>query len=210
MEAAWAMLQTGAEVVIAKGGVHGATVHTRDAPPVKVPAYWSPFVFKIGTGDVFSAAFAHAWAQLGQAPVEAARAASRSVAGYAASRTLPLPPLSASPGGRPVQARRDGVVHLVGSTARLADRWLFEEAAWRLGQLGTQVRRWDGAEVTLPTDDACLMLTDQLTPAEVAALAATVDPIRLVMLSETGVKSPPGASVTPDFTTALYWACWSS
>lgn len=210
MDAASALLRTGAEVVIAKGGVHGATVHTRDAPPVAVPAYWSPTVFKIGTGDVFSAAFTYAWAQLGQAPVEAARAASRSVACYTASRTLPLPPLSQLPDGRPVQAPQNGVVHLVGSTARLADRWLFEEAAWRLGQLGTQVQRWDGAEAALPTDCACLILADQLAPVEVAALAAPIDPTRLVLLSETEVEAPLGASVTPDFTTALYWACWSS
>lgn len=210
MEAAKALLQTGAEVVIAKGGVHGAMIHTRDAPPVAVPAYWSPSVFKIGTGDVFSAAFAHAWAQMGQAPVEAAHAASRSVASYTASRILPLPPLSELPCGRPVQARQTGVVNLVGSTVRLADRWLFEEAAWRLAQLGTQVRRWDGAEAALPIDGACLMLADQLAPAEVVVLAAPLDPSRLVLLSETGVEPPAGASVTPDFTTALYWACWSS
>lgn len=209
-EAAKALLQTGAEVVIAKGGVHGAMVHTRDAHPAAVPAYWSQAVFKIGTGDVFSASFAHAWAQLGQTPVEAARIASRSVAGYAASRTLPLPPLSKSAGGRPVQARQSGVVHLVGSTARLADRWLFEEAVWRLGQLGAQVRRWDGTEAAIPADGACLMLADQLAPAEVAAFAAAIDPTRLVVLSETGVEPPTGASETPDFTTALYWACWSS
>lgn len=210
MEAAEALLRTGAEVVIAKGGVHGAMVHTREASPVAVPAYWSPAVFKIGTGDVFSAVFAHAWAQLGQAPVEAARAASLSVASYTASRTLPLPPLSTSSSGRAVQARRSGIVHLVGSTTLLGDRWLFEEAAWRLAQLGVQVRRWEGAVAALPSDGACLLLADHLEPAEVVALAAPVDPTRLVLLSEARIDSPAGASVTPDFTTALYWACWRS
>lgn len=208
MQAANAILETGADVVISKCGVHGAMVHTRDALPVVVPAYWSQTVFKIGTGDVFSAAFAHSWAQLGQDPVEAARAASRSVAHYTASRTLPLPPLAAWPSGRPVRARKNGVVHLVGSTARLADRWLFEEAAWRLGQLGTQVRRWDKVELNILEDGACLMLADQLEPADVAALTARIDPVRLVVLSEADFPQPSGVLVTSDFATALYWACW--
>lgn len=209
-EAASLLLKTGAEVVIAKGGVHGATVHTRDAWPVTVPAYWSSRVFKIGTGDVFSAAFAYAWAQQGKGPVEAAHAASLSVSIYTSSQTLPLQQIPPSSKRAAVEARRNGVVHLVGSTTRLADRWLFEETAWHLSRLGVQVKRVHEVLGTLPTEGAYLVLVDQLPPSVVTSLVSLVDPTRVIMLSESGIEAPSGAKVTSDFTTALYWACWKS
>lgn len=208
--AAASLLATEASVVIVKAGVHGAMVHSREGEPILVPPYWSDAVFKIGTGDVFSAAFAHAWGQLGQSPVEAAQTASRSVAVYTANRTLPLPQLSALAEGRAVQSRGDGLVLLVGSTARLADRWLFEEAAWRLEQLGVRVRRLDAPGVIEPGDGACLILADQIGRDELEAIIAPTDTANVVIMSETEALARPGILQTPDFATALYWACWSS
>lgn len=208
--AAGALLNAGADVVIAKCGVHGAFVHSRDRPATPVPAFWSDKVFKIGTGDVFSAAFTHAWAHMGQEPLESAYVASRSVAQYAASRTLPLPDAEALFGGRPVCARQHGLVHLIGSTMRLSDRWLFEEVAWRLEQLGAKVRRWDGPSDRQPDDGACLVLADQIEPDNLATITERTDAAKLIVLSETGVSVPAGVLHTADFTTALYWACWAS
>ncbi|HEX7931068.1 MAG TPA: PfkB family carbohydrate kinase [Sphingomicrobium sp.] len=208
--AARTLLQAGAELVIVKSGVHGAFVHILGRPPVHVPAYWSDTVFKIGTGDVFSAAFTHAWAYLGREPVEAAHAASKSVAHYAASRALPLPAAEAIPERRAVSARQDGVVNLIGSTARLADRWLFEEAAWRLGELGAHVRRWDEPPDRPPADGAFLVLADQIRPESLGKIADHTLAPRLVVLSETAMSVPAGVRQTADFTTALYWACWLS
>lgn len=208
--AAGSLLETEASVVVVKAGVRGAVVHSRGEAPIEVPPYWSDAVFKIGTGDVFSAAFAHAWAQLGQSPVEAAHAASRSVSVYTNSRTLPLPALSAMPEGRAVRAQGGGVVQLVGSTARLADRWLFEEAAWCLEQLGAQVRRLDGLDTINPAEGVCLLLADQIERHELDTIIARADPASLVVLTELTPSAPLGVAQTPDFTTALYWACWSS
>lgn len=206
--AARTLLQAGADVVVAKGGVYGAYVYTADRDAVHVPAYWSDKVFKIGTGDVFSAAFTHAWAYLEQEPIEAAQTASRNVAQYAAGSVLPLPPGDEIHVGRRVSARRDGVVNLMGSTARLADRWLFEEAAWCLGQLGARVRKWNGLSHTPVPDGACLVLADQVGPEGLAVISDHADSNSIVVLSETGASVPPGVRQTDDFTTALYWSCW--
>ena len=54
-----------ADVVVVKRGCSGATVHRPGRDPVAVPAYRSARVFKIGSGDVFSAAFAHHWGERG-------------------------------------------------------------------------------------------------------------------------------------------------
>ncbi|MGC6400334.1 carbohydrate kinase family protein [Sphingomonas sp. FW199] len=209
--AARALVASGVEVVVAKCGVRGAFVHTRGRSSAWVPAFWSDSIFKIGTGDVFSAAFTYAWAHLGRDPVEAAHAASRCVSQYAASRVLPLPrPWDGPTRGRAIYARSDGQVHLVGSTARLADRWLCEEAAWRLQQLGVRVLRLDDPSGDLPANGAFLVLADQIEPAALAELARRVDAGRMVVLRETDSTSPEGVLRTGDFTTALYWSCWIS
>ncbi len=209
-DAARELLLGGVDVVIAKAGAYGAVVYARETQGTLVPAFWSDAVFKIGTGDIFSAAFTHAWAYRGEDPLAAAYAASRSVAHYAAHRSLPLPSASDLPLGRPIRARPRGQVNLIGSTARLADRWLFEEAAWRLGQLGSDVRRWDVAPQADVGKSVCLVLADQLGTDALESLAAQFDVDRLVVLSETGIAVPVGAHVTTDFATALYWACWLS
>ncbi|NJL71560.1 MAG: carbohydrate kinase family protein [Candidatus Competibacteraceae bacterium] len=80
-----------AEVLVLKRGVRGALVLEGETDPCPVPAYRSSTVFKIGTGDVFSAWFAYLWAERGISAAEAADRASRAVAAYAQSRTLPPP-----------------------------------------------------------------------------------------------------------------------
>ena len=53
----------GADVVVVKRGCSGAWVHQAALPPASIAAYPSERVFKIGSGDVFSAVFAHYWAE---------------------------------------------------------------------------------------------------------------------------------------------------
>lgn len=208
--AADVFLEAGAEVVVAKSGVQGAFVHARNQSPVWVPAFWSDSVFKIGTGDVFSAAFTYEWAHLGRPPVEAAHAASQIVSLYAAKPLLPLPSTLDEAQGQAVGGRTCGLVHLVGSSVRLADRWLYEEAAWRLQQLGARVSRLGDALESLAVDDTFLVLADQIDPTVMAALIRRVPVARIVVLSETEAPSVKGPFWTRDFTTALYWVCWIS
>lgn len=77
-----ALLQEpGASVAIVKCGPQGALVQTAD-----VSSWVYPFpttrVYKIGSGDIFSAAFAYAWLVENATPVMAAWFASRAVADY--------------------------------------------------------------------------------------------------------------------------------
>lgn len=206
--AAIALLDGGAEVVIAKDGVRGALVYARDIPGTIVPAFWSESVFKIGTGDVFSAAFTYAWAYLEKPALAAAHAASRSVAHYADKLTLPLLSTEALPEGIPVHASRRGHVNLLGSPSRLADRWLLEEVAWRLEQLGSSVFRLDATSPSHQLEGATLVLADQFGADALKLLTRILDPDRMVILTETGIAGPPGAHITADFSTAMYWSCW--
>ena len=56
-----------ANVVVVKMGVDGALVFDGASQPVKIPAYRSSAVNKIGSGDIFSAVFAYQWGELGMA-----------------------------------------------------------------------------------------------------------------------------------------------
>ncbi|WP_236960205.1 PfkB family carbohydrate kinase [Methylobacterium durans] len=80
-----------ADVVVVKRGCEGARVFRAQGAPADIPAYRSERVFKIGSGDVFSAAFAHHWGERGLEPAAAADLASRHVAHFVDYHALPLP-----------------------------------------------------------------------------------------------------------------------
>lgn len=71
--------------VVVKCGAQGALVATR-ADQKWIGAFPSEKVWKIGSGDVFSAAYAHAWLQEVKTPLEAAWFASRMVSAYVETR----------------------------------------------------------------------------------------------------------------------------
>lgn len=127
-------------MVVVKRGCSGATVHRPGRDPVAVPAYRSARVFKIGSGDVFSAAFAHHWGERGLDAAAAADLASRAVHHFVDTRSLPLPAAAdladqalAPVGGEP------GRVYLAAPFFHIAQRWLVEEARDRLHALGASV-----------------------------------------------------------------------
>jgi hypothetical protein len=72
-----------AEVVIVKRGPFGCLVWTPSNVEV-IPCYRTPVVYKIGSGDVFSAVFFFEWVLNGQPPADAAHAAARATAIYCA------------------------------------------------------------------------------------------------------------------------------
>jgi hypothetical protein len=75
----------GCRAVVLKCGPQGALVAT-DSLRKWVRAFQSKRVWKIGSGDIFSAAFAHAWLREDLPPLEAAWFASRFVAEYVETR----------------------------------------------------------------------------------------------------------------------------
>ncbi|MCK1338634.1 carbohydrate kinase family protein [Bradyrhizobium sp. 38] len=197
-----------ADAVVAKCGVKGAWVFAPNETPRWVSAYRSSSIFKIGTGDVFSAVFAYHWAVRAAAPAEAATLASQSVAAYAASRVLPVRQVDGSD-LKPVGQSNLGVV-VVGDTTTLADRWLREEAVSRLMDLGVSVRM--ATPDTLPKTGSLLLLADGLsgTAASIVAAAVSAGLFVVVFQQRSALPAEQRASVqyTDDFTTALYWAGW--
>ncbi|MGQ3043427.1 MAG: hypothetical protein ACT6R7_15540 [Brevundimonas aurantiaca] len=198
-----------ADVLILKRGAHGAAVYEGKAEPCQVPAYRSNAVFKIGTGDVFSAWFAHLWAERGLAADVAADQASRAVAAYAETRSLP-PPQRNFP---PLRLSADrGRILILGSPSTLGRRFVLEEARHRLRAMGVEV--------------ACPGLGDPaVAPGATTAVLVVAEALQqplddpftahpgtsVVTLDETGATVPsPGRDVCADFTTAIYRTAWAA
>jgi len=122
-----------AEVVVVKDGPNGSCVFTRTAYPAPVPAYSSKSLYKIGSGDIFSAVFAHFWME-GAAPVAAADLASRHTAAYVESPSLPLTK------ELPVQTAREpkivDQIILVGGQNSIKDQWFMELLSEAISHLG--------------------------------------------------------------------------
>lgn len=85
-----------AEVAVIKNGADGAYVFTKDHASVRVPAYETTHVFKIGSGDIFSAVFAFFWATHQRDAVEAAELAAEATARYCENAVLPLTDLESN------------------------------------------------------------------------------------------------------------------
>lgn len=208
-----------AEVVVVKAGVRGALVAERGGDMTEVPAYRSDRVFKIGTGDVFSSVFAFEWAERKRGAPEAATLASQSVSRYCSTRRLPL---SADPflPGRPVIVDGPPVVLLVGETATIGQRYVMEEARYRLNELG--------ATVVSPALDAIQQVDAKiLTSALFVADAASADlesqlqrlldeNVPIVLFDERVGSEAPTQGVESrvcaidDFASAVYFAFWAA
>lgn len=128
--------QTGAEVVVAKRGLRGALVISGSRKH-EIPAYASSGAWTIGSGDIFSSAFAHCWFETGDAFL-AADLASRSTAYYAAERTHPNYGRLSDLRYEPV-IPKNGSVYLAGPFFSLPEHWLVEEAKANLSELGLEV-----------------------------------------------------------------------
>jgi nucleoside 2-deoxyribosyltransferase len=224
------MMRHGAEVVVVKRGPFGATVHRRGAAAIEIPVYRSETVFKIGSGDVFSATFALHWGERGLDAEEAADLASRSVARFVDGHALPLDEMVGR-GGQAVLTTDRGPIYLAGPFFDLAQRWLIEEAYRTLTELGVEVfsplhevgtgqSATAIAEADLAGLRGCskvLAVLDGSDPGTlfevgyaralgipVVALAERVEPENLTMISGSG------CDVVHDFATAIYRVLWMS
>ena len=108
----------GASVVVVKRGPLGATVFQPGESPTHIPAYRSERVFKIGSGDIFSAIFAVQWGEAKLTASHAADLASRSVSAYCATRLLPIS-AAMTQNLNPVGGELAGAVLLLGAVTTL-------------------------------------------------------------------------------------------
>jgi nucleoside 2-deoxyribosyltransferase len=219
------------DIVVVKRGAAGAEVYGTVGLIGSAPAYRSDRVFKIGSGDIFSAAFAFHWAVEGRAPEAAADLASRSVAHYVAARTLPLPPAAELQHGAPLPPTTSaGRVYLAGPFFSLSERWLIEEARSVLLGLGCQVFSplheigFGAAEEVAPRDlaglDTCsavLAILDGRDPGTLFEVGhARSKGIPVVGLAENVLQHDltmplgTGCEIVNDFTTAAYRAAWAA
>lgn len=134
------MADDDANVIVIKMGGHGALVATRGSEPTIVPAYKSGNVWKLGSGDVFSAAFTLFWGVEDRDPVEAAQLASRATSYYCNSRALPIPSaeellalelVPVVPG--------NGRIYIAAPFFNLAERWIVEEVRNQLLHMGVEI-----------------------------------------------------------------------
>ncbi|MCM0754813.1 PfkB family carbohydrate kinase [Desulfovibrio aminophilus] len=136
--------------VVIKCGPQGALVATVVSQQW-VYAFPSKRVWKIGSGDVFSAAYAHAWMTEKKTPLESAWFASRMVSAYVESRSEAFPPeqmeciraeASAAvvhktlPSARPIP---QGQIYLAGPFFSTAQQWLVDEARLAFQDMGFKV-----------------------------------------------------------------------
>lgn len=225
-----------ADVVVLKQGSIGALVVTRNGRKHLVPAYETKSVFPIGSGDVFSAAFAAKWAVRKDDAVSAAQYASLAAAYYCSTRTLPLPSKFTSSSkssfgiGQATRKSRTTrkLVYLAGPFFHAGQRWLIEEAKVALeGQ---------GLRVFSPFHDVGIGSAHHVVPEDLRALNkadivfAIVDGLDAGTLFEIGyarsrgipvvalaeqegeeslkLLEGSGCCIEKDFTTSVYKTSW--
>lgn len=200
-----------ANVVVVKQGFKGATVVDELQRIFEIPSFKSPAVFKIGTGDVFSALFAHFWAEHELAPEIAAYKASECVASYATNRRLPLEHVAT--GLESVSGSAHGAVRVIGARDTLGSHYVFEEAKHRLRELGIDVQdnAFDG-DGERPA--AILVLAEGLESERIQSITSAESGTPIVLFDQrlTIGKLDIPIKVEPirDFTTALYHAAWAT
>jgi hypothetical protein len=128
-----------AEAVVVKCGAQGALVASRDGVD-RIGAYPTERVWPLGSGDVFAAGFAHAWAVIGIDALAAARFGSKAAAYMCGGNRLPLPHDFGewNPAHHEV-APQEAPVYLAGPFFTLAEQWLVELARTSLSGLGATV-----------------------------------------------------------------------
>jgi hypothetical protein len=165
--------QPGVSSVVVKCGPQGALVCTADSLGWVRP-FPTAKVYKIGSGDAFTAAFAYAWLVEGQEPVAAAWFASRVAAAYVESsrdrftnseitdfHTQARAAYARNGAGahRPVP---DSSIYLAGPFFSTEQRWLIDEARAALADMGFRVFS--------PVHDVGTGPPDEVAPADLAAL----------------------------------------
>ncbi len=116
-----------ASVLVIKNGPYGALVWDRATGLHEIPAYNVGRVFKIGSGDIFSAIFTFLWGRENRTAVDAARIASQATAHYVATRQF-IRNLSEIPALEPIRVSRSNLtMYLAGPFFTLGDRWLVND-----------------------------------------------------------------------------------
>jgi hypothetical protein len=193
-------------VVILKDGLGGASVWLGDEA-VRIPAYAPETYFRIGSGDVFAAAFARAWAENGAAPEEAAEYAARCLAYTVSGPRIPLPSddgllPTALAGDQPARVRVLGTDHLeVGALLLHTSTWLEElgsAATVEMFETGSPSKEPALVHVGMAWDAAAVGSLEESTKGSAHRVVYWPD------APANAAEWFPGSVVTSDYATALY------
>lgn len=212
--AARLMDQENATLIIAKGGIKGATVFERGCAPLHIPCYRSSQFFKIGTGDIFSAMFSYYWAESRLPIPQAADFASRSVAAYCSNfGQLPLD-RDAHLHQVAWKFSAAGVVLLEGAINTIGQRYTMEEARFALKQLGVEVSCPTLGSYSDSTVSATLIIADGMEPFLKDLIEDRLNlgnPI-IILCQEASIKDSlvnnKNIIIVDDFSSSLYFAAW--
>ncbi|WP_238992548.1 MULTISPECIES: PfkB family carbohydrate kinase [Pseudomonas] len=224
-----------AEIVIIKMGPAGALLF-HGGQSHHIPSFVTSQVWKIGSGDVFVASFAHFWLEEGLTPLKAAMQASRATAyycetkGFASKTELETYHPAAASLPKKSRTGRPPLVYLAGPFFSLAQLWLIEEARVRLLEMGLKVfspvhdvGHGPADEVVQKDLDAIhdcdLMLAigdglDAGTIYEIGYARALKKPVIMYVENESEedqkMMAGSGCTLTKDFVTAIYQTAWKA
>jgi len=223
------LADSAAEIVILKMGGRGALVAAGSSREI-IPAYKSESIWKIGSGDVFSASFALFWGVQGLAPLEAADLASRATSYYCGTKALPIPSKQTllDMAVDPVRGGT-GRVYIAAPFFNLAERWLVEELRTQLLQMGIEVFSplhdvgvGSGHEVAkkdLDGLDECQVVLAILNGGDAGTIFevgyAVSRGIPVIALAQNmrpeDIKMPEGTGchIVGDFVSAIYHTVWT-
>lgn len=220
----------GAEAVVVKNGARGALVVTAEGVATVGP-HPTPSVWPLGSGDVFAAAFAHAWGRRGADPLQAARLASMAVSRWCLDRDgePALDDQNAATTGELHPVDDDPTVYLAGPFFDLGQRWLVELVRDAVIGLGAHVfsplhdvgpGEDEVAEADIAGLETCgslLALLDGADPGTMFEVGyATRDRIPVIGYAERSddeavkMARGTGAEIHSDLSTAVYRAIWAS
>lgn len=230
VDAGRALLRQGLDVVVVKQGALGGLVFSGD----RIEAYGAiptPVTRTIGSGDAFTAGFAHAWFENPDMILDAARAGSRIAAAHSITDVPQVVPAQIASLPEPMLHPGDKVpvVYLAAPFFSTAERLLVDSVRNALQDAGVRVFSplhdvgCGGDEVAAADLDglsrcqAVLALLDGGDPGTifetgwaryagipVVGLAADPDLHSWTMLRGTGV------TLTTDLTSAIYAAAWAA
>jgi hypothetical protein len=203
-----------AQVVVVKQGPYGAAVFDARDGYSHIPAYRSDRIFKIGTGDVFSAIFAYYWAEMKIPAVKAADLASRSVSVYCETQAMGFDHASLAC-REAILAQRGASVRLEAPIEGIGQRYVLEEARLALSELDVKVVCPTlGERISGDTFDATIVIDGDLPSDSMTRIALDIAEGRaVVLLNERGRPSLTGSFLVPttsDFTTSIYLTAWAA
>lgn len=222
-----------AEVLVIKCGQRGALVKKAGCSPEWVPAFETPKVYPIGSGDCFVATFAYFWIEEKIDPLEAAFNASLATAYYCEHRTYPIKSdfqrLRDNAKALKPSSTEDKKIYLAGPFFNLKEMWLINETRRALMNFGVNVFSpyhdvgVGSAEEVVEHDvkaieecEVMYALFDGGDPGTLFEIGYAIKAGKTVVIysenateEELKMYEGTGCIICHDFSTSIYKACWA-